>query len=234
MSKLLRRPMFRGGPVSSYGTGIASGLADGGRVGLQSGGAPFNVNSGLKFVTTGEIITNGIKKYITPDPWGLIILFYNYFKDINSNYNNKNIIETLECRINEDFEKLNSKINNLPIDEKEFVTEILDGNPTPEIMKYINLILKKHKNDFEKISPGNIIHKINNKIFIMHGANDSMVPYTESEKLAKNLKKSDLFISYLYEHREIASHNSLYFKLKECFRMISFFASFFEYDENKI
>jgi hypothetical protein len=30
MSRILRRPMFRGGPVSSYGTGIASGLADGG------------------------------------------------------------------------------------------------------------------------------------------------------------------------------------------------------------
>ena len=31
MSKILRRPMFRGGgKVSSYGTGIASGLADGG------------------------------------------------------------------------------------------------------------------------------------------------------------------------------------------------------------
>jgi len=30
MSKILRRPMFRGGPVSSYGNGIASGLADGG------------------------------------------------------------------------------------------------------------------------------------------------------------------------------------------------------------
>ena len=40
--------MFRGGPVSSYGTGIASGLADGGRVGLQSGGAPFNVNPGAR------------------------------------------------------------------------------------------------------------------------------------------------------------------------------------------
>ena len=26
MSRILRRPMFRGGPVSSYGTGIASGL----------------------------------------------------------------------------------------------------------------------------------------------------------------------------------------------------------------
>jgi hypothetical protein len=38
MSRILRRPMFRGGRVNSYGTGIASGLADGGRVGLFNGG----------------------------------------------------------------------------------------------------------------------------------------------------------------------------------------------------
>ena len=42
MSRILRRPMFRGGPVNSYNTGIASGLsepgyADGGRVGFQGG-----------------------------------------------------------------------------------------------------------------------------------------------------------------------------------------------------
>ena len=38
-----RRPMFRGGPVDSRGTGITSGLsyAKGGRVGLQFGGSPF-------------------------------------------------------------------------------------------------------------------------------------------------------------------------------------------------
>ena len=33
MSRILRRPMFRGGGVSSYGTGIAHGLADGGAIG---------------------------------------------------------------------------------------------------------------------------------------------------------------------------------------------------------
>ena len=38
MSKILRRPLFRGGPVSSYGTGIASGLADNRRVNLDNGG----------------------------------------------------------------------------------------------------------------------------------------------------------------------------------------------------
>ena len=50
MSRILRRPMFRGGPVDSRGTGITSGLMDGGRVGLQSGGAPFNVNPGARTV----------------------------------------------------------------------------------------------------------------------------------------------------------------------------------------
>jgi hypothetical protein len=46
MSKTLRRPMFRGGPVNSRGTGITSGLddlgyADGGRVGYKTGGNYF-------------------------------------------------------------------------------------------------------------------------------------------------------------------------------------------------
>jgi len=42
MSKIYKRPMFRGGgKVSSYGNGIATGLADGGRVGLRLGGPPL-------------------------------------------------------------------------------------------------------------------------------------------------------------------------------------------------
>ena len=39
MSRILRRPMFRGGKViDSRGTGITSGLMDGGRVGYEPGG----------------------------------------------------------------------------------------------------------------------------------------------------------------------------------------------------
>ena len=47
MSRILRRPMFRGGKViDSRGTGITSGLMDSGRVGYQSAG----------FVTGQQII----------------------------------------------------------------------------------------------------------------------------------------------------------------------------------
>ena len=40
MSRVLRRPMFRGGKVSSYGTGIASGL---GRQGYEPGGQVLDI-----------------------------------------------------------------------------------------------------------------------------------------------------------------------------------------------
>ena len=48
MSKILRRPMFRGGPVDSRGTGITSGLMDGGRVGYNKG----------KLVLGGDLLKN--------------------------------------------------------------------------------------------------------------------------------------------------------------------------------
>ena len=57
MSKTLRRPMFRGGPVDSYNTGITSGLddsgyADGGRVALGFGGFLKNLFSRSTVPTT--------------------------------------------------------------------------------------------------------------------------------------------------------------------------------------
>ena len=48
MSRILRRPMFRGGKVSSYGTGIASGLADGGRPGYKDGRQVLDIYESVK------------------------------------------------------------------------------------------------------------------------------------------------------------------------------------------
>ncbi len=66
MSRILRRPMFRGGPVSSYGTGIASGLGYelGGRVGYQRGGGTGGYGAGYSAAPagiTGAQIVNFIR-----------------------------------------------------------------------------------------------------------------------------------------------------------------------------
>lgn len=63
MSRILRRPMFRGGPVSSYGTGIASGLGykKGGRVGMFEGGIPTSM---MEELTGGSNVSNPSKRSI--------------------------------------------------------------------------------------------------------------------------------------------------------------------------
>jgi hypothetical protein len=66
MSRILRRPMFRGGPVSSYGTGIASGLGYelGGRVGYQRGGGTGSYGASYSAAPagiTGAQIVNFIR-----------------------------------------------------------------------------------------------------------------------------------------------------------------------------
>ena len=63
MSKIYKRPMFRGGgKVSSYGNGIATGLADGGRVSYETGGDIMSKISGANTLFTGD--GGGAKKKI--------------------------------------------------------------------------------------------------------------------------------------------------------------------------
>jgi len=58
MSKILRRPMFRGGPVDSRGTGITSGLMDDNRVGYYRGGGPTYIPFTVSQVPADQLGAN--------------------------------------------------------------------------------------------------------------------------------------------------------------------------------
>ncbi len=67
MSRILRRPMFRGGPVDSYGTGIASGLDKPKRGLVNEPGGYAGEKSGMDFLRNallGERFTN--PNYVSP------------------------------------------------------------------------------------------------------------------------------------------------------------------------
>ena len=48
-------------------------------------------------------------------------------------------------------------------------------------------MIENEQSNMTELSPKIWAHHILNKVFIIHGANDSMVPYTESIQLAKIL-----------------------------------------------
>ena len=89
MSKILRRPMFRGGVVSSYGNGIATGLADGGRVGYNVGGPiyPAGYSAAPGTGITGADIKNMAEKKVFTSGFGKDTAQLNStLKDLYMNY----------------------------------------------------------------------------------------------------------------------------------------------------
>ena len=63
----------------------------------------------------------------------------------------------------------------------------------------VNKIITQNKELLNFLSPDNWAHKIKDKVFVFHGANDSMVPFTESYQLSNKLQNSELLISFVFE-----------------------------------
>lgn len=195
-------------------------------------GSYFSLETSINFLLSGKIINNGNEKFVKPNDWGLIVLFHNYLSGINAGFDTNQMQKVLKLRVNNNVTESEIERENLPELQNQILEDIYNSNQTEEIKRMTNLMIKEYKSEMEDISPSKICNKINYKVFLMHGANDSMVPYTESIKLHENIKNSSLFLSGLYEHRELAKGNSIILKIKELKKMSSFFTYFMDYNES--
>jgi len=197
---------------------------------ILSYGTYFSINSALDFFISGKINYKNKEYRITPHEWGLIVLFYNFIDSIKTQYNHLKIKEILKYRIKDEHDLMNQEIKTLTKNEQKLVHNILAGKLNNEITLLINNMIEVNKDLLTYLSPNTWIDKIKNKVFIMHGANDSMVPFTESTLLDKHLSNSTLLISFLYEHREISTNRGILFKLKEFIKLINFNAKYIRFN----
>mgnify|MGYP001479308420 CR=1 FL=1 len=109
---------------------------------------------------------------------------------------------------------------------------LFDSKINDEIENEISRAINKEKEFIKSMSPKYWANKIKNKVFIMHGSNDSMVPFTESIELHRSIEASSLFVSYMYEHKEISTDKGIIFKVKEFYKMFKFFKGYFKYNES--
>ena len=198
---------------------------------ILSYGTYFSIESALDFFLTGEIKYQNKLYKITPHEWGTIVIFYNFFKTIETNYNKKDITELLKYRIRDEDDLVKQKLDKLSKNDQKLVEKIINGKVDNELKQLINKMIIENRELLEYLSPKKWAQKINVKTFIIHGANDSMVPFTESTLLNQNIKNSELLISFLYEHREISTDRGILFKIKEVFKMINFFSYFFRFNK---
>ena len=199
---------------------------------ILSYGTYFSIETALDFFLTGKIKYKNKEFLIKPHEWGVIVIFYNFFKTLNTKYDQESITKLLKHRIKDEDAQVEKIKNILNQNDLELINNILSGNVNATIKNLIEEMIHANNELLEYLSPKNWSKDISIKTFIIHGANDSMVPFTESTLLSQHINNSELLISFLYEHRELSSNRGIVFKIKEVIKMINFFAFFFRYNEN--
>ena len=195
-------------------------------------GTIYDIPTSLEFLMSGNLNIKGKTVNIKPHEWGVIVGFYNFLSKIDVGYDTSDIQSVLKIRIRDKVDEAFQSAEKLDQRNKQLALDILNGTMSDEINRIISIIQAEQIHTLDSISPRNWCEKIHSKVFIMHGANDNMVPYTQSIKLSKHIDSSELFISYLYEHNEIAPKRAKSHKLKELLRLIKFFEKFLKYHEN--
>ena len=199
---------------------------------LMTYGTFFDAKSTLEFLISGKIIKNGLVYTIKPHEWGLIVIFKNYLKNLDLDWDISGVQAVLELQIDEKFKERDNLISKLPIFQKNIITSIINSDPTEEVINLSNQIMQNETKALKELSPKYWCNEIQNKVFVFHGANDSMVPFTESIQLAEKLPNSELLISYIYEHKEISTNEGSLFRLKELSKMATFFSKLYYNYEN--
>ena len=194
-------------------------------------GTYSDYNSLFHYFLTGSISANGKQFQIPPHEWGLVVIFQNYLKNLQTNWDSSELQKAIQLKIQDDV-NCDILINKLPDFQKEMYHSIMSGTSTPEVKKLAQTILKNEQESFKHLSPKYWAKDIWEKVFIMHGAHDSMVPFTESIQLADYLPNTELCISYLYEHNEFSSNGGFFFKIKELIKLLQFYAKLFFHYEN--
>ena len=193
-------------------------------------GTFYDVEKSMEFLIRGKIKIKGKDVSIKPHEWGLVVFMHNFIASVDVGFNTAHLEKILALRVQD--KDVDKELTNLHGKDRQLMNDILSSTISDEVARIIDIIFKKRMNVLDGISPKNWCEKINTKIFVMHGANDNMVPYTQSVDLANHLPNSELFISYLYEHNEISPKRSFFYKIKELLRIVSYMRGYIKYHED--
>ncbi len=183
---------------------------------IMTFGTYCDIQSTLKFLCDGEINLEDKSYIIKPHSWGLTVLFHNFLDQFNfeeiKDYKDK-VRKIINLRIQDKLDEVDYEISQLPDVPRKFMKNIFNSKINEKIKDEIYRVINKEKEFVQLMSPKYWGQRIREKVFIMHGSNDSMVPFTESINLNKCIDNSELFISYMYEHKEISTDKGLLFKV---------------------
>lgn len=193
---------------------------------VLSYGSFFDFEKTLEFALTGDFSDGTHDYHLEPHEWGRVGFFHNFLHDVDGDFDFENVQSYLFTCVGAEEDGVLAAYNDLSRKDQKFVDKILKDSDL-DAQKLAHETLAKVRTTIEPLSPISFLERIDFPLFLMHGANDTMVPFTETVMFDRALrergKQVDTLISYLYAHSEVEGHSKgpIGF-VKEAWRMGTF------------
>ena len=182
---------------------------------VLSYGSYFDIRNSLRFVLTGKYHNGAQDMRIEPHEWGKVVFFYNYLDHVQGQFDKKKVKSYLYSLVQENDSETKAIYSSLNKDDKWFV-DLIHKDENNELLKLVEGAFETiDEEPAQLLSPRYFIDDINFPVYLIHGANDNMIPYTETEAFSKTLEEKQkvvyTIISHLYTHSGVVGQSLMKF-----------------------
>jgi len=161
---------------------------------------------------------DGQRYDVRPHPYGARVLIYSYLDQLFTDRDQPIAREVLRTYLHDQHKRARSRANELSEKGRELMLRILDHDDVKTIHGILMSLLAANRDRLESVSPRGKLANLKARVLLIHGADDQVVPATETRWLAREIPNGLLrqsLISPVMRHAEIEQKPSVgeYFKL---------------------
>ncbi len=189
-------------------------------------GTYCDLETTLRFILTGSVVEEGVEVTVEPDRWGQVIFFYNYLEHIPRSFDQEAVRKVLGYYVLDQVAEGDEARARLPARECRIADLILTpGNPessalAEEVLQHVRPLI-------EKLSPSRFHSRIHFPFWVLHGRNDTMVPYTEALALKRLMPRQvRLYVSIRYGHKKLGRESSFWQSLRDMVGLVVYLGRF--------
>ncbi len=170
---------------------------------VLSYGSYCDLETSLRFIVTGNANFGRTKYTVEPDPWGQVIFFYNFVAHIPGNFDRAIVASLLEQYVGGAENEVRGQLSSLKPAERALMTLLL-GGPSPALVELMEAVLANAKATLAELSPSTFYLRIDFPFSLLHGRDDTSIPYTEALQMKSLLPNlAQLHITGLLSHKDL-------------------------------
>jgi len=173
--------------------------------GVISFGSYFNLSETLRFFFTGLAEFEDIRIDMVPHEYTKAVWFWNYLNQLELPFEIEHVCQCIGHFIRDERKLVEKVFLECSQPQRDFLKQVFDPRDRTSIA-YLNQAETRIQPMVDEISPHKFIDQIKVPLFIVHGIQDNMVPYTQALALGNALTQAGKthyqYIMRIYAHTE--------------------------------